>query len=247
MSVALGLFLLVPSHSQEPKLQKKADKVEESVVLQKLQLNLPSIQLNNATLEESMQFLRLRSIELDPEPDRNKKGINIVVRKMGDEPKIIDDLDLRDVTFQQAFAAVCRKTGTRYTVDKFAISIVPLEHKGKEKDKIAIDPEKAKKEQAAREKNLAELQKIIIPTVTFENVTLEEAVHFLRQRSLELDPARKGVNLNFFEGKKLKEKVVKTLNLRNVPLTIALKYICETTQTRFEAEGRNISILPQKE
>ena len=43
------------------------------------------------------------------------------------------------------------------------------------------------------------LRRIIIPRIDFEDTTVEEAIDFLRLRSaeldtLELDPARKGVN-----------------------------------------------------
>jgi hypothetical protein len=64
----------------------------------------------------------------------------------------------------------------------------------------------------------------------------------MRVRALELDPAKKGVNINFFGDKETPDLV--NLDLRNVPLPVLLSYVCNLTKTRYTIEGRNISILP---
>ncbi|MFT7303306.1 MAG: beta-lactamase regulating signal transducer with metallopeptidase domain [Akkermansiaceae bacterium] len=117
--------------------------------------------------------------------------------------------------------------------------------------KAAEDPEFGKKREeaiAAAKKNLQELQKIIIPEIQLQGATLAGAVEFLRVRSIELDPTKKGVKINIFsDDKDLSQIEIKELRLVNVPVTVVLQYICDTTRTRYKIEGRAISILPGKE
>jgi hypothetical protein len=70
-----------------------------------------------------------------------------------------------------------------------------------------------------------------------------EAFGFLRLRSIQIDPAKKGVTLNLIGDEKLPDRIIKTLDLSNVPLTTALRYICSATETRAHFQGRNIIIL----
>ena len=121
------------------------------------------------------------------------------------------------------------------------------------------------------------LKRIIIPMINFEDTTVEEAIEFLRQRSaeldtLELDPARKGVNfvvrrpraataaagadagLDAAAAEALPAASadpgsirVKELRIRNVPLSIALKYICDQTKLRYKVDDFAVTLVPQTE
>jgi general secretion pathway protein D len=119
------------------------------------------------------------------------------------------------------------------------------------------------------------LQEIIIPRIDFEDTTVEEAIDFLRQRSTELDkeldPTRKGVN---FVVRRPRASTVpaavadpaaaadaaiaapisdpgslriKELRVRNVPLEVALKYICEQTKLRYKVDNFAVTLVPQTE
>ncbi len=117
------------------------------------------------------------------------------------------------------------------------------------------------------------LRRIIIPSINFEDTTVEEAIEFLRQRSaeldtLELDPARKGVNfvirrpragaggdagLDAAEGAgsliggdpgSLR---IPELRVRNVPLAVALKYITDATRLRYKVDDYAVTLVPQTE
>ena len=119
------------------------------------------------------------------------------------------------------------------------------------------------------------LRRIIIPQINFEDTTVEEAVAFLRQRSteldtLEMDPDRKGVNFvvrrpnaggggggGGLLGEGLGESlgggndpnalVIKELRVRNVPLNVALKYICDATKLRYKVDDYAVTLVPQTE
>jgi general secretion pathway protein D len=119
------------------------------------------------------------------------------------------------------------------------------------------------------------LRRIVIPRIDFEDTTVEEAIDFLRMRSseldtLELDPARKGVNfvvrrpkatpigapdagLEPGEGAAIPTAAdpgslrVRELRIRNVPLAVALKYICDQTKLRFKVDDFAVTLVPQTE
>ena len=86
----------------------------------------------------------------------------------------------------------------------------------------------------------SKMDRIILPVISFDNVKIQEAFDFLRAQSIErdtieLDPARKGVNfvLNLGDAEAAKGilEVPISLELRNVPLSQVVKYIADVTRT----------------
>lgn len=112
------------------------------------------------------------------------------------------------------------------------------------------------------------LNRIIIPRIDFEDTTVEEAIDFLRLRaaeldSTELDPSKKGVGFVIrrprADGTNIATESsetsanlagslrIKELHLRNVPLAVALKYICEQTKLRYKVDDVAVTLVPQTE
>jgi len=120
---------------------------------------------------------------------------------------------------------------------------------------------------------MEKLRSIIIPVIDFEDTSVEEAVDFLRSRSRELDttttdPNQKGIN---FVVRKPQAGAaaaaadatgleaaagglgvvadpgalrVKELRLTNVPVSTALKYICESTKLKFKVDDFAVTLVP---
>jgi len=120
------------------------------------------------------------------------------------------------------------------------------------------------------------LRRIIIPRIDFEDTTVEEAIDFLRLRAaeldtLELDPAKKGVNFvirrprntalggdtgldavsgdggGLLGGDDPGASRIEELRLRNVPLAVALKYIGDATKLRYKVDDFAVTLVPQTE
>lgn len=124
------------------------------------------------------------------------------------------------------------------------------------------------------------LRRIVIPRIDFEDTTVEEAIDFLRLRAaeldtLELDPAKKGVNFVVrrpraaaaagatpdagtdtaggaaealpVTGGDPGALRVRELRIRNVPLAVALKYICDQTKLRYKVDDFAVTLVPQTE
>jgi len=120
---------------------------------------------------------------------------------------------------------------------------------------------------------LAKLRDIQIPVIDFEDTSVEEAIDFLRLRSIELDrsetdPAKKGINFVIRKPRSggsgdaaLDADAagglgatadpgslrIKELRLRNVPLAEALKYICEQTKLRYKVDDFAVTLVPATE
>ncbi|GAA5482930.1 hypothetical protein [Haloferula sargassicola] len=115
---------------------------------------------------------------------------------------------------------------------------------------------------------LQKLKNIVIPVIDFEDTSVEEAIDFLRVRSIELDtieadPSKKGIN--FFlrrprggggsfqtgvdDGGYIEpgDQRIAELRLRNVPLSEALTYICEATRLRWSVDDFAVTIKPATE
>lgn len=99
------------------------------------------------------------------------------------------------------------------------------------------------------------LQQLVIPLVALEDVSLEEAIDFLRQRSISLDtaetdPSKRGINfvVEFGPegselGKFIREARI-TISLRNVPIGKVLETINQATRTVSRVQRFAVQIVP---
>ena len=121
---------------------------------------VPRIDFEDTTVEEAIDFLRLRASELDTtELDPAKKGVNFVIRRpratpapaaggdagipaaAGDAlPLVASDpgslrvreLRIRNVPLAVALKYICDQTKLRYKVDDFAVTLVPQTEGGED-------------------------------------------------------------------------------------------------------------------
>lgn len=86
----------------------------------------PQVQFAGASIEEAVEFLRVKSADLDVmETVASKKGVNIIL-KAGEAPSTASiSLDLRDVPMVEALRYVTELAGMRYKVEPYAVLIVP--------------------------------------------------------------------------------------------------------------------------
>jgi general secretion pathway protein D len=98
----------------------------------------------------------------------------------------------------------------------------------------------------------AKLNQIIIPQLTMNGFRLETAINYLRRRSAELDPdpTNKGVNIvidrrriNNSTPGALDQPVI-TLDLEDVPLAEALRYVTELAGVKYRIEPFAVWIVP---
>ena len=123
---------------------------------------IPRIDFEDTTVEEAIDFLRLRASELDTtELDPSKKGVNFVIRRPrttpvggaapdagleaaaaaapalslgGGDPGTlrVKELRIRNVPLAVALKYICDQTKLRYKVDDFAVTLVPQTESGED-------------------------------------------------------------------------------------------------------------------
>ena len=90
------------------------------MTLEKLRtLIIAEATLKQATIEEAVEFLRQKSVELDPEqPDLTKKGIQFILRRPpAAKAPVIDNLHLSNATLEAAAKAIAKETGLALTME----------------------------------------------------------------------------------------------------------------------------------
>ncbi len=95
---------------------------------------IPSFQVEEASIREALDLLRIRSREHDNiEPDPNRRGVNINLSLGGIDDAAASeilsrriDLRLSNVSVAAILGYLCDLTGTNFTVDDFSVIIRPL-------------------------------------------------------------------------------------------------------------------------
>ena len=87
----------------------------------------PQVQFSGASLEEAIEFLRIKSRDLDTqEMDPARKGVNIILNT-GDTPITSTiSIDLTNVPMAEALRYITDLAGMKYKVDAYAVQVVPL-------------------------------------------------------------------------------------------------------------------------
>lgn len=150
--------LVVPSEAQASDFvinpSGSGDGGNKQTITNKLRsIIIPRIDFDDTSLEEAIEFLTQKSIELDPDPDPNNKGINFVIQRgslaaagaggidesldggsslLGSDPSelSIGVLRLRNIPLATALDYITNETGLRYRVDEAAVVLLPLNSPG---------------------------------------------------------------------------------------------------------------------
>lgn len=97
------------------------------------------------------------------------------------------------------------------------------------------------------------MRRIVFPSFEMKGLTLEEAVEFLRVKSRDLDldldldpdrsdPSRAGVNIIISGSVDLSATI--TMDLKNVPMEEALRYVTELANTKYRVDPWGVTVLP---
>jgi len=178
------------------------------------QIILPRVQFAGASMDEAVEFLRVKSRSSGAPGAEN---LNITIR--GKVPPATLTLDLIEVPLSEALRYVAELSSLEVTYERN--SIVLLAPLGGAPASVAAPKQTAVSPPSAAKQKVAS---IILPSVQFRGATFDEAVEFLRVKSRQLDPEKKGVNIVAPAGL---TAVKLTLDLKSVPLSKALHYVAQ--------------------
>jgi type II secretory pathway component HofQ len=178
---------------------------------------------SGATIEEALTFLRTKSRDLDTS-SVEPKGVKILLREVEASTATIS-LDLKDVPLGDAVGYVAELGSLEMRVEPFAVVVAP----------------KARRESRTVKAEAA--SPILLPQIEFREATLDEAIAFIRAKSREVDPDKKGVNILRKPGGK---DAKLSLSLKQVPVNEALRYLAELSGHQLTVEGSVFILSPAK-
>lgn len=216
------LFITVTTLAFGGSVFAQAPTERSATIQQKLDgIIFPTVQFQKATIDEALEYLRVKSRDLDTSSGSSEeKGVTLILKKESSTAPIT--IDLRDVTLGIALKYCAELAGLKHRVEPYGVF-------------VAADF----KEPYTAPPVLGNADKILFPTVQFSGATLEEAAEFFRIKSRDLDPLKKGVNILSKAGD-ASAKI--SLGLRNIPLPEALNYVARLSNSQLTIDS-NIYVL----
>lgn len=190
---------------------------------------IPHIQFRGATVDEALDYLRIKSREFDTlTTDPKLRGVNIILRP-GDAPASASiTLDLKEVPLGEALRYVVELASLKMSVQPFAVLVAgSFPPAASPAPQLSVQPPSGK---------------IVIPSIEFHDATLSEALDFIRIQSRKLDPEKRGVNIIVKPGGDNSGHIA--LSLKDVPVSEALRYCAELANHKLTADAQSFFITP---
>ncbi len=133
-ATALTLFKqLANAGAAEPQNINNTANAERALMEKMQRITFPLVQFTACSVEEIVEFLRIKSKELDTmERDPAKRGVNIILRQGAAPSTAAITLELRDVPMVEVLRYVTELAGMKFRVEPFAVLVVPVSDVGTE-------------------------------------------------------------------------------------------------------------------
>lgn len=201
---------------------------------------IPDIQLTQVTLQESLDFLAKRANDLGKDAGK----VSFVLEDPDGvlKSRQVTWLKLRNVPGKAALQYVLTICGAKARYDAHAIVISPQ----KPPVEGGLPPDRFQRLASAAGKNReSQLSHIIVPVVDFQGVTLQEGLEFLEFRAKGLEKDARVANF-VVEDQTLLTRQVKSLQMKNVPVTAALLYMLQQCGAEARYDDSAIVVIPSR-
>jgi hypothetical protein len=219
---------------------------------------IPLIDCEDVSLEEAIDFMRSRVRELDTaEMNPANRGISFIIRKPEVDAKELEqaatgglqvedqggprirELRLANVPAGSALKYMCMLTNMKLSIGELGIEISPSVN-----GELGLAGDVDVQAKAQLQQRIKEL---MIPVIDFEDVTIHEAVDFLRMKAKEMEP-QKGLNFIIIrkDGDRESPRIGK-LKLRNATVEALLQEFCKETKHTFIIHEAAIILSPVEE
>lgn len=212
---AVGLALMISSRgakgADSPALER------EAAIRRKLMtIIIPRLEFRGASIPEAIDYLKQKSVQLDPGPESAAKGVGMTLRlpvgdpagapaapparvipglvdPVGPPPASVPTVDPIDTTITLSLSNIPLWEALRYVCEiahlKLAVGERSLELSPAGEE--GAPAKKAKPRAGAGSTALmeAKLEKLVVPKVEFRDATLAEALEFLGSKTARLDEA----------------------------------------------------------
>lgn len=209
----------------------------------KLRIVRLSVALENKTLEEALDHLRQAAKQQDStEPDPDRRGVNLVVRKEQVGRRIVSRLASDRQPLGEVLAKLAKITGTKFILTDYGLLFDDLTGKPPKPPSLMDATSQEQREITSK------LSHMVIPVVDLDQNSLVEAMDFIRSRSIELDirelqPDKKGIA--FAEPEKaIAKRQIHCLKLRNVTPHAACQAIATLADLQYQVAEGTVRFVP---
>jgi bla regulator protein blaR1 len=227
--------------------EKPADPARTALESKLELIVIPELSFDSAPLGEVIGVLRARSKELDPDKAVATNGVNFVLQHqrlpdgtMFNPAEIAVTYRKDDVTLKQALEDIARAANLTLTIDARGVTLSKVGDGKPPMPNIVVKPRTLAHLPGQAVKSAG---KIIIPTLTFDGLTLAAAVELLNNEAKRhagtVKPPRIALHPKANAAMPLKE-----LKLRNVPLDVALIYLSDLARMKILADDQEIRLVP---
>jgi hypothetical protein len=170
-SLAFSGVLSAQQPAEAPTTQQKVEKII-----------FPRVKFQDATIEQALEYLRVKSRDLDTiTPPPAAKGVSIVLR--GGAMTDTISLDLKDAPLLEVLRYCAERVGLQFRVENHAVVLA------------ASFEEKPAPPAATPPPVLGNADQIIFPTVQFRDATIPQRPNTSVPSRVTLIPAKQGVNI----------------------------------------------------
>jgi hypothetical protein len=192
----------------------------------------PKVQFSGATLEEAIEFFRVKSRAFDTsEPEVSKRGVNFILQG-GSATEASISMDLKDVPLSDVVKYTADLAGMEYRIEENIVVFLPGS-----KDSTAKPPAPI----TGKAVELAKKYKL--PQVHYSKATLKEAVEFIRIKVQGREDDSAKLNVIIKPGGNPTTQI--TLNLKDISAWEALRYIAELSNHTIAADDHSIILTPR--
>lgn len=189
------------------------------------------MQFQSATVAECIEYLRAKSSTLDTTtPDPTARGVNILYRPGNQPSNAAITLDLKEIPLGEALRYIVELASLKMSIQPSAVVIAQS------------FPATAANSPAPKPPTESPSSRIPFPSIEFRDATLTECIDFIRIKSRDLDPDKKGVNVILKPGGNETARI--TLSLKNVPLSEVLRYCAELTNHKLTSDAQTFFLTP---
>ena len=111
---------------------------------------------------------------------------------------------------------------------------------------LSQGPTDSIQKQASNQGVYAKMERIVFPTIVFDDADIMAVIRFLNNRSKTFDPDKEGVNIATGMNSKTIEQLGRvTMNFTRIPMSEVLRYICQDTGLKYRIDGDNVFIGPE--
>lgn len=198
---------------------------------------IPTVEFRDATLKEAVEFFRVKSRA----NDSSGKGVNIVLSSDAQNTGVKLTLSLKNVPLSEALRYTAELSEMELTADEVTLYLKKKGNSATSKQDVRVPAAAPAKSQA-----LDKAEKIILPKVKFSSTSIRDAVEFLNIKAKEVDPQKQGVNIFVVPEKSGKSAQI-TLDLIEIPLSDAVRYVAELAGMEVVAEPSALFLRPKAE